>query len=196
MTPRSRSHLSNPSRTPRRRHRNRLHALPAPRAIRNSRSPCDPAAPASVTTPPSTSPTVATSGGADGTGEPFKSVRQVFSRAVGRAGIASGDVTLHTLRHTALSRMIAQASTTTPSWKSPGIRPRGCCRGTHPTEERKVGALSLTWLSTKRAQTPKAAADDSTTASELADLLKDFGGRRVGRPRDLRGAHAALSQLS
>ncbi len=34
-------------------------------------------------------------------------VRHVFNRAVERAGIETGDVTLHTLRHTALSRMIA-----------------------------------------------------------------------------------------
>ena len=40
-------------------------------------------------------------------------VRQVFGRAAVRAGITSGDVTLHTLRHTALSRMIARATTTT-----------------------------------------------------------------------------------
>ena len=40
------------------------------------------------------------------TAKPFKSVRQVFDRAVPRAGIATGDVTFHTLRHTALSRMI------------------------------------------------------------------------------------------
>ena len=41
------------------------------------------------------------------TEQPFQSVRQSFNRAVARAGITSGDVTLHTLRHTALSRMIA-----------------------------------------------------------------------------------------
>ena len=34
-------------------------------------------------------------------------VAHVFKRAVERAGILTGDVTLHTLRHTVLSRMIA-----------------------------------------------------------------------------------------
>jgi integrase len=34
-------------------------------------------------------------------------VRHVFARAVARAGITTGDVSLHTLRHTAISRMIA-----------------------------------------------------------------------------------------
>ena len=34
-------------------------------------------------------------------------VAHIFKRAVERAGITRGDVTLHTLRHTALSRMIA-----------------------------------------------------------------------------------------
>jgi integrase len=32
----------------------------------------------------------------------------VFRRAIERAGIRAGDVTLHTLRHTAISRMIAK----------------------------------------------------------------------------------------
>jgi integrase len=45
------------------------------------------------------------------TGRPLTSngVAHVFNRAVARAGVATGDVTLHTLRHTALSRMIATA---------------------------------------------------------------------------------------
>ena len=41
------------------------------------------------------------------TEKPYKSVRKVFERALVRAGITTGDVTFHTLRHTALSRMIA-----------------------------------------------------------------------------------------
>ena len=48
------------------------------------------------------------------TEQPYQSVRQVFDGAVVRAGITTGDVTLHTLRHTALSRMIAAGSTITP----------------------------------------------------------------------------------
>jgi integrase len=43
------------------------------------------------------------------TGKPFtvNGMAHVFARALKRARIASDDVTLHTLRHTALSRMIA-----------------------------------------------------------------------------------------
>ena len=41
-------------------------------------------------------------------------VAHVFRRAVERAGILTGDITLHTLRHTALSQMIAAGTTTTP----------------------------------------------------------------------------------
>jgi hypothetical protein len=70
------------------------------------------------------------------------------------------------------------------------------CVYTHPTEERKIGALDLPWLGTNRAQGDEAADDDSSTASEIAELLKDFGGPREARTRDLRVANAALSQLS
>jgi len=38
---------------------------------------------------------------------PYQSVGNSVERAVTRAGILTGDVTFHTLRHTALSRMIA-----------------------------------------------------------------------------------------
>ena len=43
------------------------------------------------------------------TEKPFRvnGAGHVFERALVRAGISSADVTLHTLRHTALSRMIA-----------------------------------------------------------------------------------------
>ena len=69
-------------------------------------------------------------------------------------------------------------------------------RYTHPTEERKIGALDLPWLGTNRAHDDEAADDDSSTASEIAELLRKIGGRREARTRDLRVANAALSQLS
>ena len=47
-----------------------------------------------------------------------------------------------------------------------------------------------------RAQNNNAADEDSSTASELAKLLKEIGGRREARTRDLGVANAALSQLS
>lgn len=40
------------------------------------------------------------------TGNPYTTLAASFKRALTRAGIVTGDVTLHTLRHTALSRMI------------------------------------------------------------------------------------------
>ena len=69
-------------------------------------------------------------------------------------------------------------------------------RYTHPTEERKMGALNLDHLVTSTSQRDDAPDADSSMASEIAELLKDFGGRREARTRDLRVANAALSQLS
>jgi integrase len=40
------------------------------------------------------------------TERPYTTIRKVFERALERAKITTGDVTVHTLRHTALSRMI------------------------------------------------------------------------------------------
>jgi hypothetical protein len=73
---------------------------------------------------------------------------------------------------------------------------RMLARYTHPTEERKIEALDLPWLGTNRAQHNEVADDDSSTASEIAELLKGFGGRRGARTRGLGVANAALSQLS
>jgi hypothetical protein len=133
------------------------------------------------------------------TGKPYTTngVAHVFSRAAARAGITSDDVTLHTLRHTALSRMIAGGHDDYTVMEISGhSSTRMLARYTHPTEGRKIGALNLDHLGTKRAQPDEAADDDSSTASEIAELLKDCGGRREARTRDLRVANAALSQLS
>ena len=133
------------------------------------------------------------------TGKPYTSngVGQVFGRAVARAGISRDDVTLHTLRHTALSRMIAGGHDDYTVMEISGhSSTRMLARYTHPTEGRKIEALNLDYLGTKRAQHDEAADDDSSTASEIAELLKGFGGRREARTRDLRVANAALSQLS
>jgi integrase len=128
------------------------------------------------------------------TRRPFRSVRQVFGRAVERAGILTGDVTLHTLRHTALSRMIASHFDDYTVMEISGhSSTRMLGRYTHPTEARKIGALVLPRMSTKRAHEP---AEDAATPEEIANLLRDFGGRREARTRDLRVANAALSQLS
>ena len=54
---------------------------------------------------------------------------------------------------------------------------RMLARYTHPTEEQKIGALNVPWLSTKRAHDT---AGEPATDSELAELLKKVGGRQGG----------------
>ena len=134
------------------------------------------------------------------TEEPFtvNGMLHVFHRAVARAKITpSDDVTQHTLRHTALSRMIASGiDDYTVMAISGHSSTRMLARYTHPTEDRKLGALNLPPVVTKRSQTENAVESDSPTASEIAELLSDFGGRRGARTRGLRIANAALSQLS
>ena len=121
-------------------------------------------------------------------------VAHVFGRAAERAGITSGDVTLHTLRHTALSRMIAQGyDDYTVMAISGHSSTRMLARYTHPTEELKTGALMVPWVSTPRAH---AATDETAIPDEIAELLGRSGGPREARTRDLRVANAALSQLS
>ncbi len=128
------------------------------------------------------------------TGKPYtvNGVAHVFRRALTRAGITSGDVTLHTLRHTALSRMIATGiDQFTVMAISGHSSTRMLERYTHPTDARKLEALTLGGhvLVTMDSAAAEAAA-------ESADLLRKFGGRREARTRDLRVANAALSQLS
>jgi hypothetical protein len=69
-------------------------------------------------------------------------------------------------------------------------------RYTHPTDARKIGALDLPRVVTNSSQNTDAVDGDASTASEIAELLKDFGGRQEARTPDLRVANAALSQLS
>jgi len=84
---------------------------------------------------------------------PFQSVRKVFERAVQRAGIKTGDVTLHTLRHTALSRMIASGYDDYTVMEISGhSSTRMLARYTHPREERKLTALDLPAVVTKWSQ--------------------------------------------
>ncbi len=90
-------------------------------------------------------------------------------RAVERAGITSGDVTLHTLRHTALSRMIAAGHDDYTVMEISGhSSTRMLARYTHPTEERKVGALNLPAVVTNWSQNTNAAEGDASTAAEMA----------------------------
>jgi integrase len=124
-------------------------------------------------------------------------VAHVFARAVTRAGITTGDVTLHTLRHTALSRMIASGfDDHTVKAISGHSSTRMLERYTHPTEERKIGALNLPAVVTNWPQRDDDGAAADGITGEIADLLKEFGGRQEVRTPDLRVANAALSQLS
>ena len=123
--------------------------------------------------------------------------RHTFDRAVVDAGITTGDVTLHTLRHTALSRMIADGwDDYTVMSISGHSSTRMLARYTHPTEERKIGALTLGRVGTNWSQTGFGKAEQEREAEELKDLLGKVGGRREDRTPGLRIANAALSQLS
>jgi hypothetical protein len=132
------------------------------------------------------------------TEEPYKSVRKVFEAAVGRAGIATRDITLHTLRHTALSRMIASGFDTFTVMSISGhSSTRMLERYTHPTEARKVGALDLPWMVTTRSQNDERRRRASLQRRlKSAELLKEFGGPQEDRTVDLRIANASGSRWS
>ena len=112
-------------------------------------------------------------------------VAHVFKRAVLRADITTRDVTLHTLRHTALSRMIAAGiDDHTVMAISGHSSTRMLERYTHPTIARKVDALeTFSLVGRNGAEQPNG--DE-----------KSVGGRQEARTPDLRVANAALSQLS
>ena len=101
------------------------------------------------------------------------------------------------MQTTALSRLIAAGFDDYTVMQISGhSSTRMLARYTHPTEERKVGALALPSLVTKWSHNENAVSEDSKTASEIAELLENFGGRQEARTPDLRVANAALSQLS
>jgi hypothetical protein len=110
----------------------------------------------------------------------------VFARAVERAGIKTGDVTLHTLRHTALSRMIAKGYDDYTVMEISGhSSTRVLARYTHPTEARNAdppGSFSLqsATMGTKRSQSPDAESDELAESKELPRKLVD--GRRLELP--------------
>ena len=136
------------------------------------------------------------------TGRPYAGVASSFRRALERAKIATGDVTVHTLRHTALSRMIeAGFDDYTVMEISGHSSTRMLARYTHPTEERKLDALESFSLVTSW---PQSAGRDNVSELDETDetpvnvdhgRLKN-GGPHGTRTHDLRVANAALSQLS
>jgi integrase len=127
------------------------------------------------------------------TGKPYTTIRKVFERALERANITTGDVTVHTLRHTALSRMIEHGLDDFTVMSISGhSSTRMLERYTHPTLERRIAALDTFNLSTECPQN----AVQQKEAAEAASFAKHFGGRQEARTPDLRVANAALSQLS
>jgi Phage integrase family len=114
-----------------------------------------------------------------------------------RADIKMGDVTLHTLRHTALSRMIAAGHGDYTVMEISGhSSTRMLARYTHPTEARKIGALNLSSVGRTWAEKHATTSDALSDEAAIAEFLKESGGRQEARTPDLRVANAALSQLS
>jgi integrase len=127
------------------------------------------------------------------TERPYTTIRKVFERALERANITTGDVIVHTLRHTALSRMIEHGLDDFTVMSISGhSSTRMLERYTHPTLERRIAALDTFNLSTNCPQNSV----QQKEAAEAASLAKHFGGRQEARTPDLRVANAALSQLS
>ena len=123
-------------------------------------------------------------------------VRHVFGRAVTRANITTGDVTLHTLRHTALSRMIASGiDDFTVMALSGHSSIRMLSRYTHPTNARKIDALESLPASLGR-MWAESETEASTPPANESNCLGNSGGRQEARTPDLCVANAALSQLS
>ena len=107
------------------------------------------------------------------TGKLYTTVAGSFQRAVERAGIRTGDVTLHTLRHTALSRMIEAGYDDFTVMSISGHSSTRMLAGyTHPTEQRKLEALDWSPLST---QWPHRAGKDESGESERDDEIPASG---------------------
>ena len=76
------------------------------------------------------------------TQKPYTTVAASIRRALVRARITTGDVSLHTLRHTAISRMIESGIDDYTVMEVSGhSSTRMLARYTHPTEHRKQAAL-------------------------------------------------------
>ena len=110
-------------------------------------------------------------------GKPFtvNGAAHVFARAVKRAGIVTGDVTLHTLRHTAISRMIASGvDDYTVMAISGHSSTRMLARYTHPTEELKIDALNLPRMGTRWAQRPSSMPQEDMLSREIAEIIQEL----------------------
>ncbi len=107
-------------------------------------------------------------------------VAHVFRRALTRAGITTGDVSLHSLRHTAISRMIATGFDDHTVKKISGhSSTRMLERYTHPTDNRMLNALDTFAVVT----------DGQQMGNSENGEVKNVGGRREARTRGLRVAN-------
>ena len=126
----------------------------------------------------------------------------MFDRAEERAGVVpSTDVTLHTLRHTAISHVIAEGHNNHAVMAiSDHSSTRMLERYTHPAPEHKIGALEsfkTVLPDTNLAQTVELRPVRGKRGAETPRFSERFvGGRQEARTPDLRVANAALSQLS
>ena len=136
------------------------------------------------------------------TGTRYNDMRQTFGRAVKCAGITTGDVSIHVLRHTAITRMIEAGIDDYTVMETVGHLTRKMLqRYTHPAAARKQSALETfdrVLIDAAHAEhTVSTRTDDETVVpSEIARILRKVGGRQEARTPDLRVANAALSQLS
>jgi len=121
-----------------------------------------------------------------------------LARGTRAARITTGDVTVHTLRHTALSRMIEHGLDDYTVMSISGhSSTRMLERHPHPPVERTRAAWRRSIrLATNWPQKLSSDAVQQKEAAEAASFLRDSGGRQEARTPDLRVANAALSQLS
>jgi integrase len=77
------------------------------------------------------------------TGTRFHNIRKVFNRALERAQIRTGDMTPHTLRHTAISRMVQAGIDDYTIMELVGHLTKAMLAPyTHPVTQRKQAALA------------------------------------------------------
>ena len=118
-------------------------------------------------------------------------VAHVVRRAYQRAGIRLGDVTIHTLRHTALSRMVADgADVFTVMAISGHSSVRMLERYTHPATPAKIKALESARVVTNWSQWPKARGVRTKGPAVTGPSRATYGGGwQEARTPDLRVAN-------
>ena len=119
-----------------------------------------------------------------------------FKRALERAKITTGDVTVHTLRHTALSRMIeAGFDDYTVMEISGHSSTRMLARYTHPTDERKQDALESFSVVTNWSQRAVRGAVGKSDPADDMPVSVDPVRVGVGGPHGTRTQIARFSNL-